>query len=156
MEEQYIAFAHYKGDQLLGYRADTFGTLHMTEPKLYVYSKEQVEIVLKGVRYSLGERKETLGSVLAKIGADPEACKLIEDAESKIYEQGQEARAFEVRVVKAPAKIREREFDISTATWKEGWPEYDMPALKLWLEHPENQEIIETHHFSFLNQLNMQ
>lgn len=156
MEEQYVAFGHYKNGELLGWRADTFGTLSMTEPKLYVYSKEQVETVLKNIRYTLGEKKMTLGSVLSKIGADPETCKLIEQAENKIYEQGQEARAFEVRVVKAPAKIAEREFDVATATWKESYPEYDMPAIKLWLENIEDQEIIETHYFTLNDIVSLQ
>jgi hypothetical protein len=48
-----IVFAYWKGEELMGFRADTFGTISMTHPKIYSFSQEQVETVINNTRSSL-------------------------------------------------------------------------------------------------------
>jgi len=121
---QSIVFAHYKNNELLGYIADTFGTLLKDAAKIYTYSPEQVETVLKNINYTLGEKKENLGEVLTKQGieaVDMQGNSLnsfITQREEEIYKQGQDAGAFEVRVLKCPEKIYEKNFNVETATWE--------------------------------------
>jgi len=166
--KQAIAFAHYKKDKhgndvLLGYRQDTFGTLGFDWVKIYYYSKSQVDIVLKGVNYNLGEKKPSLGEALKKIGAtvinregDLLLDKMIE-AENKIYQDAQDAGAFEVRVLKCPSYPIEREFNVEKAEWEEKiiWI-YPKAEMTEWLKHPETHEVIETHYFSKVGKINLQ
>lgn len=157
MEKQSIAFAHYKNGELIGYRQDTFGTLGKDWAKLYTYSKDQVETVLTNIRYTLGSKKKGVGETLLKLGIDPQNATLLKEAEDKTYEEGQKLGAFEVRVVKAPDKIYEREFDVQNAEWVTSpWGQYPAEEMKAWLENPETHETIETHFFSMEGQLNMQ
>lgn len=158
-----IVFAHYKNGELLGYRADTLGTLVRDFPKIYPYSKEQVDIVLRGIHSTLGEKKPGLGELLEKMGAvvitSEGSCSpnIITQAEDKIYQDGQDAGAFEVRILVCPDKIYEREFDVSSASWKiSSWGQYPVEEMRVWLEHPENHEVIETHYFSKVGQINLQ
>ena len=155
--KQSIAFAHYKDGKLLGYRQDTFGTLGTDWAKIYTYSKDQVYIVLKNINSTLGEKKESVGAVLERIGADPEQCKLITKHEDEIYEQGQKARAFEVRVVKGPKRTYEKEFNIEKAEYVTSpFPTIEPEDFKSWLDNSDEHEVIETHFFILQGQLNLQ
>ncbi len=164
--EQPIVFAHYKKDEqgkdvLLGYRCDSFGTLRKDSAKIYTYSKEQIEIVLRGVEYNLGDKKPSFFEQLKKMGAvvmNPGVS--IDDAikgEEKIYQDGQDAGAFEVRVLKSPGYPVEREFDVEKAEWveKRVW-QYPKDEMDLWISTPEEHEVIETHYFSKVGRLNLQ
>jgi len=54
MEENLpIVFAYWKDDELMGFRADTFGTISMTQPKIYTFSQGQVETVINNTRSNL-------------------------------------------------------------------------------------------------------
>lgn len=165
---QSIVFAHYKKDEhgkdvLLGYRQDTFGTLGTKWAKIYTYSKEQVETVLKGIDYNLGEQKPSLGEALKKMGAvvmNKEGNVLLDkmiESEKKIYQDAQDAGAFEVRVLKSPGYPVEREFDVEKAEWieKRVW-QYPKEEMDAWLATPEEHEVIETHYFSKVGRLNLQ
>jgi len=161
--KQSIVFAHYKNNELLGFRSDTFGTLTMDQPKIYTYSKNQVETVINNINYTLGEKKQSLGALLQQkniptIGMDGnDIGSILEEAEEKIYQQGQDAGAFEVRVVKCIDKVFEKQFDVEKAEWVEDrLGHYPMEELQIWLQHPENHECIETHYFSKVGRLNLQ
>lgn len=155
--EQSIAFAHYKNGELLGWRQDSFGTVGKKSMKIYQYSKDQVETVLRGIRSNLGRKKDGFGDALEKIGADPKAVDIIKKAEDKIYEEGQKLGAFEVRVEKAPQAIYEKEFDVKKAEYVTSmWPTYNQEEINEWLQHPENHEVMETHYFSMEGQVSLQ
>lgn len=51
MNEEYksIVFAYWVNGELKGFRADTFGTI-LKYPKIYGYSKDQIEVVLNSTR----------------------------------------------------------------------------------------------------------
>ncbi len=154
MEKQSIVFEHWKNGKFLGYRADTFGSLTKDWAKLYTYSENQVEIVLSGVRGNLQHNKPLMGEVLKNIGANPIIADLVSKRETEIYENAQKARAFEVRVVKAPSKVYERFFNVEKAEWEIS-PFGEYPEnFKEWCNDYENHETIETHYFSLDGQLN--
>lgn len=49
--KQPIVFAYWVNNQLMGFRADTFGTISTNLPKIYHYSKEQVNTVIDNTNY---------------------------------------------------------------------------------------------------------
>ena len=160
--KQSIVFAHYKNDELLGYRCDTFGTILKNSAKIYTYSKDQVETVIKNINYTLGEKKPNLGDVLTKQGIEAVDMNgnpinsLISKREEEIYQQGQDAGAFEVRVLKCPDKIYEKHFDVEKAEWVEDvWGIYPVEEMKIWMDHPETHECIEKHYFSIVGQIDL-
>lgn len=53
MKDQYIVFAYWVDGELQRFRADTFGTISKTHPKIYTYSESQVKTVLKNTKDSL-------------------------------------------------------------------------------------------------------
>lgn len=69
MEEQAIVFAYWVNEKLMGFRADTWGTISMTHPKIYHYSEEQVTIVLNNTKNSLSNVGAGLMKFLFKDGA---------------------------------------------------------------------------------------
>ncbi len=66
--KQSIVFAYWKDGQLMGFRADTFGTIHK-HPKIYTYSEEQVQIVLDNTKYSCNSAGTAFMKMLADKGA---------------------------------------------------------------------------------------
>lgn len=162
MNQVSIVFGHYKNGELLGYRADTFGTLTKRLPKIYTYSPEQVETILKNIKSTLGEKKPSLGEALEKMGTvfinqdGQEIGNVLKEAEEKIYQQGQEARAFEVRVEICPDKIYEENFNVKTARYeKDIWPTYPIEEMTTWLASPSTHKVIETHYFTLTGELNL-
>lgn len=160
-----ICFAHYKKDEegndvLLGYRQDTFGTLGKEWAKIYGYSPEQVRIITDSINYTLGEPKPSFFEALKKQGAAVVMGGTIDGAiahEKKIYEDAQDAGAFEVRVLECPGYPTEREFNIGTAEWEEKtvWT-YPKEAMKEWLANPSEHVTLETYYFSKVGKLNLQ
>lgn len=137
MDEQSIVFAFYKNDTLIGYRLDTMGSIGMEYPKIYSYSKEQVETVIKNVLYNL-MHEEAFGKALG--------CDRIAQREKETFDLLQGQKVFELRVLKCPSK--EKEFDIEKAEWVVNHFSYPAEEIAIWLQTPENHEIIETHYFS--------
>lgn len=149
LENQSIAFAFYKGNTLIGYRLDSMGSVGMGGAKIYTYSKEQVNTVLKNIDYVVKN-----GSGIGKaIGSEE-----LSDIEDAIHKEMQDQRAFEVRVVKAPDRYTmEKEFDIQKAEYVDRLVFIDnQEEMKEWLEHPEQHEVIETHYFSVIGKLSEQ
>lgn len=107
---QSIAFAFYKNDELIGYRLDTIGTIKIQPPKIYYYSHEQVQIVLKNINFNV-VNKEGIGAALGI----PEVI----EREEEIHDMLQDKKIFEVRVVKCPGYPIEKRFDVATAEWVE-------------------------------------
>lgn len=70
MEEEKlpIVFAYWKDDELMGFRADTFGTISMNQPKIYSYSEAQVATVLKNTRDTISNAGSHFMKVLEKNG----------------------------------------------------------------------------------------
>lgn len=52
-DKQACIFGYYVNGELKGFRADTFGTLSMNEPKIYYYTPEQVDTIRKNTQYEL-------------------------------------------------------------------------------------------------------
>lgn len=72
MEDQFIVFAYWKNGELKGFRSDTFGTISKNNPKIYKYSQNQVDIVLKGTKSSLNNAGQSFFKQLFAItGTDP-------------------------------------------------------------------------------------
>jgi hypothetical protein len=63
-----IVFAFWKDDELLGFRADTFGTISMTQPKVYNYSPQQVETVMDNIKGSLNMRDSAAMKRIEEMG----------------------------------------------------------------------------------------
>jgi len=53
MEKQSIIFGYYVNGTLKGFRKDTFGNLSMNHPKIYIYSKEQIDAIKENVKIEL-------------------------------------------------------------------------------------------------------
>lgn len=148
-----IVFAFYKNDRLIGYRLDTIGTIGLEYPKIYTYSKEQVEIVLKNINHNVLSASG-IGETLMSKTNNPIA-KLIMNREKEVNELLNDEKVFEVRVLKCPDKIYETYFEVESATWKKDiWGEYPAEEIKTWLQYPEEHEVIETHYFSTLGLIN--
>lgn len=140
-----IIFAVYKDDVLQGYRQDTFGTLGLNGAKIYTYSKEQIQTVLKNICSNLNE-KSRLGDFLGS--------KTIANAEKEIHEKVKNMCGFEVRVLEGPVKYYDRNFNVKTAQWEEDqFPHYKTEEIQQILNNPENQKIIETHKFALNSEL---
>jgi hypothetical protein len=155
MEKQYVAFAHYKNGKLLGYRADTFGSIR-DRPKIYGYSPEQVEICLRWINSAMKQGGTKLGELLLEKTGNPIAALLVK-GEKEIHEQLMDAETFEVRVVECPGYPWEKEFDVKKAEWVEKctW-NYPSAEIDEWIKTPETHKILETHTFSLFGQLNPQ
>jgi hypothetical protein len=63
-----IVFAYWKDDTLMGFRADTFGTISMTQPKIYNYSPEQIETVMTNTRGTLNMQDSDLMKMIEEKG----------------------------------------------------------------------------------------
>lgn len=107
MEEpkQPIVFAFYKDGELKGFRADTFGTLSMKYPKIYMYSKHQVEIVLSNVRAACNKVGSSflakifeIGTVAVNSEGDAFETNAV-DHVSRSEQQLRDWNEFEVRVI---------------------------------------------------------
>ena len=153
MKEEYIdkaiAFAFYKNNELIGYRLDTVGSIRLDPPKIYHYSKEQVEIVLNNINHNVIS-PEGFGELLKKINGDAPIVKMVANTEQEMYDMLQDQRAFEVRVVKAPEYPRE--FNVKLAKEIISW-EYPITEVRTWMEHPEDHEVIETYYFGVMGRL---
>jgi len=151
MNEQSIVFAFYKNDELIGYRQDTCGTIGLDFAKIYTYSKEQVATVLENINYNV-QHKEGYGKALEnayKDKIDKNVTDIISNAEEKVHYLLQDKKAFEVRVLKAPAYIYEKNFNIEKAEWViDTFPQYPYEEMERWLQYPEQHECIEVHYFS--------
>lgn len=138
---QPIVFGFYVKDELKGFRADTMGTLSMTQPKIYHYSKEQVEIVLGNVRGNMNKQGTSFMKFLAGgnftfINANKvEAVESIDSAEDEIRSWGE----FEMRVLP---------FIGYDGDW--GYPE----QWKVKAAIAELKEPIEVHKFKILDHEN--
>lgn len=148
-----IAFAYYKDGKLIGYRADTAGTISKTSPKIYHYSKKQVETVLENIEYNVKNSKGIGDALLEVYGENPVAT-LLAKKELEVHELLQDKRAFKIRVVEAPEK--EKEFNVETAQWEVNHWSYPHAEVKIWLQKPEEHNILETHYFSMEGRLNLQ
>lgn len=62
-EDQQIVFAYYYKEEFKGFRADTFNTISQLHPKIYTYSKEQVQTVIENIKQGCNK----IGTAFAKI-----------------------------------------------------------------------------------------
>ena len=148
MNKQSIVFAHYKGDKLLGYRQDTFGTLGLDWAKVYgAYSKEQVDTVLDNIADAL----ESDGKTGAILGI-PE----LSAGEAAIRKSMVDARAFEVRVIAFPVSAFEKELNVETGEWEENYVGILKEDVDKFIASPEEHVVLETHYFTFDGQINLQ
>lgn len=152
-DKQAIAFAFYKNGELMGYRQDTVGTIGM-HPKIYTYSKEQVDIVLSNVNSNI-KNPDGFGKALASVLGKSKETTILSNAERNVHNKLQEAKAFEVRVVKAPA-YEYTEYYSEAAGKMIKYPVHPKEAIDEWIKTPENHEVIETHYFSFNGLINEQ
>lgn len=53
--EQPIVFAYYVNGELMGFRADSFGSLSMKRPKIYHYTENQVNIIKDNTKHELSK-----------------------------------------------------------------------------------------------------
>lgn len=122
MEDQPIVFAYYKDDVFKGFRADTFNTISEEYPKIYNYSKEQVDIVKTNVQQGCNK----VGTGFAKLlkdkmlvstsGNSVDGDELVEHL-SKTEKTFQEWREFELRVL--PFVSREEWYELGEGDeWK--------------------------------------
>ena len=63
-----VVFAFWKDGELIGFRAGTMGHISETHPKIYEYSKEQVDIVMNNVKSSLNRSWSKFIDALSKKG----------------------------------------------------------------------------------------
>ncbi|VDM07214.1 unnamed protein product [Wuchereria bancrofti] len=82
----------------------------MDFPKIYSYSKSQVDTVLKNIDYNV-KNKDGFGKAL---GID-----IVAEREEQVHELLQDEKVFEVRVLKSPYYPIEKEFNVKTAEWEE-------------------------------------
>lgn len=147
--KQPIVFAFYKNDQLIGYRLDTIGSISKeVPPKIYYYSKSQVDTVLENIQFNVKNRK-AIGNIL---GSDELA-----EHEAAIHDLLKDKKIFEVRVLKSPGYPIEKRFDVETAEWVEErtW-EYPLEEVIEWMDNPQDHEMIETHWFGMNGLINLQ
>lgn len=152
-KDVYCAFALYKAGELIGYRQDTFGTIGKDGAKIYPYTESQCEICLKNTQDQIMKRGDGIGKALKNAGFMGDVLEIIEAQEKEMYQKLEDARAFEVRVVKAPAP--EYEFDVKKAEYVRTWT-WDPFAIKQWLENPDEHEVLEMHHYSIAGKLILQ
>lgn len=144
---QSIVFAIYRNGEFQGFRTDTMGSVSKGSAKIYEYSREQVDIVMRNIEHNL---KGATG--LGKLLKSPE----LEKNEEKIYKENYENATFEVRILKGPTAIYEENFNVKTATYEKDWyPSYNAEELRDVLLNPDEQEVLETHYFSMESKLNM-
>lgn len=65
MEDQTIVFAYWKDNEFKGFRADTFNTISQTQPKIYTYSRQQVDTVIVNIREGCSRMGTSFAKILA-------------------------------------------------------------------------------------------
>ena len=152
-EGKAIAFAFYKNNEFIGYRLDTVGSVRKEAPKIYTYSQSQVETVIKNITHNV-TNPSGFGNILKQIaGEDSYEANLVADTEQAIHDMFQDKRAFEVRVVIAPEYPTE--FSVEKAKYVRLW-EYPIEEVKIWMQDPNDHEVIETYYFSMDGLINLQ
>lgn len=53
--EQPIVFAYYVNGELMGFRADSFGSLSLKRPKIYHYTESQVDVIKNNTKNELSK-----------------------------------------------------------------------------------------------------
>jgi len=102
--EQPIVFAYWKDDEFKGFRADTFNTISKKSPKIYLYTKKQVEIVINNVKSGCNQAgtkfmKELLNSKATVINTTGEDLNdLLVGHLSRTEQKFREWKTFELRV----------------------------------------------------------
>jgi hypothetical protein len=108
-------FATYKGDTLIGYRQDTFGTTGKTWAKVYGYSAEQVDIILKNVKSEMNHSGSSLLKMLASMSnvavnaSTGESIAMSSAVEQVVKQEAalRELEEFELRVLPFPVSAEE-------------------------------------------------
>ncbi len=134
-----IVFAYWKDNQLLGFRQDTFNTIGES-PKIYTYSKEQVETVLNNVKGGCNKAGTSFMKTLFNqenvvCNQKEDAFSLVSSTEKKFREWGE----FEVRV--HPFLDRDENYN-----YPEKW--------KMDVEIKNLQDAIEVHKFKIMENEN--
>lgn len=60
-----IVFGYWLNGELMGFRADTFGSISKDTPKIYYYSEDQVETVVSNTKDMLNKAGTSLFKMLA-------------------------------------------------------------------------------------------
>lgn len=140
-DKQAIVFAFYKGDKLQGFRTDTLGSIGIS-PKIYHYSKEQVETVLKNVFYNCEEARKPFADEVteaAQAAADGNGIAIMFASISKrTAKMVKDLGEFEVRVLPCPDYGGNPQ---DPMTWV-----YPTSDILEYLQHPM-PESIEVHKF---------
>lgn len=124
-DKQQVVFATYKDNKLIGYRADTMGTLSLKYPKIYTYSESQVKTVLDNVKsecnYSGSKFLKQLFGMstnVMTISSEPVNTETVLDRVAKQEEDLRALGEFEVRVIPFNTPIEEWYEIDSTEEWK--------------------------------------
>jgi hypothetical protein len=139
-----VAFAFYRGGELLGYRQDTLGSIG-DKPKLYTYSQSQVETVIRNVMGNISESRPAYVQWLKD--TDPRVGSFVANSLRNAHNLLNEGVVVEMRVVKAPSYEWYTEYR-GEDNKELMWPIYPVEEVKEWLKTPEDHETIETHYFS--------
>lgn len=98
MKNQSIVFAIWKDNTLIGFRSDTFNTITDNQPKIYTYSKEQIDTVLEGIKQTLNRVGTSFAKIIKESGIETnvegDLIKHISEHERNLIE----LKEFEVRV----------------------------------------------------------
>ena len=134
-DRQPIIFGYYSEGKLLGFRADSWGSLSLTKPKIYHYSEEQVQTILTNVRDEMNGSSSKFFEKLAQMnipiqdmsGNQYERDSILEEVKKQEKEK-KEYKDFEIHVIP---------FIGYTETWEypEKWKvEAELSSLKEPLE----------------------
>ena len=111
-----IVFGYFVDDVFKGFRADSFGTLSLKQPKIYKYSKKQIETIKKNTQYELSKQGTSFFKMLFKKGFTPVntqneilekdiVIQKVSDSENEKKAWGE----FEVRVLSFPYEYEDIE-----------------------------------------------
>jgi len=67
MEKQPIIFGYFANDELLGWRADSWGNLTFKNPKIYHYSENQIKTIIDNVRSEINGSSSKFFEQLSKM-----------------------------------------------------------------------------------------
>lgn len=107
-DKQACIFGYYVDGILKGFRADTFGTLSMNQPKIYYYTPSQVDVIKRNTQSELSkggtkfmkyllDGKEFKGQAMNTQGQSLDNQSVIEQV-SKTEQEKRDWGNFEVRV----------------------------------------------------------
>lgn len=142
-----IVFAFYKDNKLYGYRQNTLGFISLKDPKIYHFSRDQVDKILHLIE---SEMKDDVNRPLIEM-VDFGSRRAGAIASNKLRNSRKILttfrHAFEVRVLESP-EYHYIEEEIEHINHVLRWPYYPQEAVDEWLRRPKEHVAIETHFFT--------